>query len=398
MLPFENRDFILSYISAMGAYTLLTKTGVLLAVVFAVSSWTMTEVVISLLCAIHAVIAAACLYTLKKNWWGIFFWGGGLLTAILLVRDYTMLVSIIGGSSLITLFFLLGSDAYSFYQNEDTSSQRVKKYHRCSVWRYLIRYLLAHKNYLVNTAVMWGVACILPMLLRQIETLFVLWLGLAVLSLNTPICILLSCDPELEQAVRFLPCQGKSFCIPYCIFIFGCNLMVDVIFLCSWQIQIGEVSILSILAAIFFALQSALFSVLLEWYRPIRNWKIESDLWHHPRKYIVPVCMLLITGAVGTAPKLIYALVGMLAVECFILICKCRRCRMKNIKKCPKCGSCDIVRIPDNGRYSSGNNIYTTNVTLFGKIPVIRYVCCECGYVENWVENKSELEKIRSAF
>lgn len=69
---------------------------------------------------------------------------------------------------------------------------------------------------------------------------------------------------------------------------------------------------------------------------------------------------------------------------------------MKNSHCCPKCSSTDIRRIPDNGRYASGNNIYTTTITLFGKIPVIRYVCCNCGYVENWVEKKEELDKIRT--
>ena len=72
---------------------------------------------------------------------------------------------------------------------------------------------------------------------------------------------------------------------------------------------------------------------------------------------------------------------------------------MKNTGRCPKCGSSEIVRVPDHpGRYASGNNIYTSRGTLFGKIPVIRHVCCRCGYVENWVERREELEKIRRAF
>lgn len=72
---------------------------------------------------------------------------------------------------------------------------------------------------------------------------------------------------------------------------------------------------------------------------------------------------------------------------------------MKNTGKCPKCGSVSVVRIPDNpNRYASGNNIYTGTMTLFGKIPVIRYVCCDCGYVENWVEREHELRKIRNSF
>ena len=72
---------------------------------------------------------------------------------------------------------------------------------------------------------------------------------------------------------------------------------------------------------------------------------------------------------------------------------------MKNSGKSPKCGAIDIVRVPDNPRrYTSGNNIYTTSITLIGKIPVIRYVCCRCGYVENWVETAGELEQIKRTF
>lgn len=72
---------------------------------------------------------------------------------------------------------------------------------------------------------------------------------------------------------------------------------------------------------------------------------------------------------------------------------------MGNGNVCPKCGSQNVVRIPGNARrYASGNNIYTTKATLTGKIPVIRYVCCQCGYVENWVERRSQLEKIRQTF
>jgi len=72
---------------------------------------------------------------------------------------------------------------------------------------------------------------------------------------------------------------------------------------------------------------------------------------------------------------------------------------MKNARICPKCASQNIVRVPDHPfRHASGNNIYTSTVTLLGKIPVIRYVCCDCGYVENWVEQCRELEEIQRNF
>ena len=72
---------------------------------------------------------------------------------------------------------------------------------------------------------------------------------------------------------------------------------------------------------------------------------------------------------------------------------------MKNTGICPKCGGRDIVRVPDNpGRHASGNNIYTSSLTLFGKVPVIRYVCCQCGYVENWVEERGQREALQKTF
>ena len=72
---------------------------------------------------------------------------------------------------------------------------------------------------------------------------------------------------------------------------------------------------------------------------------------------------------------------------------------MKVSGKCPKCQSTNIIRIPAQPkRYMAGNNIYTTSITLLGKIPVIRYVCCNCGYVENWIDHQNELHKIKEHF
>ena len=259
MLPFEGRTLVFSYVAALGTYTLLTKTAGLLAVVWAVSRWSRVEILGSVLCALAAIVIVSYLYPMRLG----------------------------------------RTDAYAFYAQPASHRRAVKVHHRYSVWRYLFRYLMSHKNYLVNTAAMWGVACVLPVLLGQMEARFVLPIGFAILSLNTPICILLSCDPALEQAVRFLPGQKKAFCVPYCLFIFGCNLATDIIFLCSWQLQIGGVILLHALTAAAFALLSATGSVLLERYCPIRGWKIESDLWHHPRKYIVPAVMLLLAGLVS---------------------------------------------------------------------------------------------------
>lgn len=64
---------------------------------------------------------------------------------------------------------------------------------------------------------------------------------------------------------------------------------------------------------------------------------------------------------------------------------------MKNNKKCPKCNSENIIMIPGTIG-SSGNSIQAG--ALRGVVPVSRYLCCECGYSEEWVDSKADIEKL----
>ena len=319
MLPHQPQKFVFSYVAALGAYTLLTKTGLLLAVLLAVSAWKPIEITGMAISMLHGVLMAAAVYSLRKYWYAGGIWAAAIVSAILFLGSGLLFDLLLSANGFIAVLILRKAEVCVFYQEESEKSHAVKQRKRGSLWRYFFRYLSCRRNYLVNTAVMWCVAIVMPYFLREMAGLSVIPVGFAILSLNTPVCILLSCDCDLEQAVRFLPGQKGCFCVPYCLFIFSCNMAADMIFLLSWQIQNGGVTVLMIAGAVFFALQSAVLSVLLEWLYPIRGWKIESDLWHHPRKYVVPVVMLLLAGGACVWPVLLYVLPALLAVEIIIL-------------------------------------------------------------------------------
>lgn len=316
MLPFEERTFVFSYVSVMGGYTLLTKTAGLLAVLLAVSAWSEAAVrfrlVYAAVCAVNAVLVTACVFTWRKRRFPGILWGGVLTAAIFLLWNQAVFFPVMAASCLLAAGLLSGTSAYAFYHQDNANKCLIKNSGQPSIGRYLLRYLISHKNYMMNTLVLWGIACVLPVFFRQIyaqelaqdalqdlartQGQFVLPVGFAILSVNTPIGILLSCDPALERAVRFLPGQGKRFCIPYILFIFLCNMTADLIFLGSSWFWLGGVPAAALMEAVLFALLAAAGSVLLEWFFPIRNWKIENDLWHHPRKYVVPAATLLLAG------------------------------------------------------------------------------------------------------
>ena len=71
---------------------------------------------------------------------------------------------------------------------------------------------------------------------------------------------------------------------------------------------------------------------------------------------------------------------------------------MKNSRVCPKCNSQNIARILGQvGAHGAGNNIIT-GLTIFSAIKVTRFVCTDCGFSEEWIEPKSDLEKIRETY
>ena len=70
---------------------------------------------------------------------------------------------------------------------------------------------------------------------------------------------------------------------------------------------------------------------------------------------------------------------------------------MKNTKICPKCAGTKIVEIPGStGAYGVGNNV-PVGVTVFSYVKVNRYLCCDCGYSEEWI-NREDIERIEKKY
>jgi predicted nucleic-acid-binding Zn-ribbon protein len=69
---------------------------------------------------------------------------------------------------------------------------------------------------------------------------------------------------------------------------------------------------------------------------------------------------------------------------------------MKNKCCCPKCNSDEILRDQGaNQGYGYGNNL---QLSMFKQVIVTRYVCCNCGFIENWVDYPSDLVKVRDHY
>lgn len=73
---------------------------------------------------------------------------------------------------------------------------------------------------------------------------------------------------------------------------------------------------------------------------------------------------------------------------------------MKNTGICPKCGGKDILKVLSyTNRFGGGDVILTDNalpISLCG-VRVPRYVCCTCGYSEEWID-VTDLQKLKKQY
>lgn len=324
VLPFKNRDFVLACVFMLGSHTILTKTLPVWALFLAAGQLDGTEIITGILYGCMACLVTGAMYLLwkKRNYWLPLVWAAGIFTVILwpLCREMVALMAV--ASSLGALLYLRFADAYGFLHKTDPRPSFRHTGGRGSVFVYLLRYFTANKSCCLNTLGLCAAAALFPWLFGSVSGISGLPLGFALLCLNTPVCTILSGDPALEQALHILPGQSRRFCRKYGLFISMVNLMIYSIYLCSWQLinggliggASGSAAVTALWMALVFAFQSASLSVYLEWAHPIRGWKTESDLWHHPRKYIVPLLMLLAAALTGAWPLLLWVWTAILLV------------------------------------------------------------------------------------
>lgn len=329
-LPFPENRMKASFISAVSLYVAVTKTLPLLVLLFALGTPGVQEI---LMCA--ECIPAACLISpaVYLAFTGVTSGAAGAgrtvkpICSILaagaviygvFMADDLILACIMAASMTVSAVLIIKSDIYLFAVQSRGSVRISKKRSRAGIMGYMARRMKANPSYLTNTVFLCAFACILPVFFRSMDMPVSLFIAPGILILNTPLCTMLSSDPDTETAVRTLPSQTSGFRNRYCIFIFIFNLFIQVIYLCAVRVISGGIQPELIAASVLASLQGALLSAWLEWNFPVHGWKTELDLWHHPRKYIAPAITFILVMAAGAVPAALYAWSAILAAQLVI--------------------------------------------------------------------------------
>ena len=61
---------------------------------------------------------------------------------------------------------------------------------------------------------------------------------------------------------------------------------------------------------------------------------------------------------------------------------------------CPKCNSNNIIKIPSAVSGFETGNKSTIVLNSFSVVSLSRFLCCSCGFSEEWIDDKSDLDRV----
>ena len=68
---------------------------------------------------------------------------------------------------------------------------------------------------------------------------------------------------------------------------------------------------------------------------------------------------------------------------------------MKSQSKCPKCAATEIIRVPGS-LWKEGS--FIPMGFLHSPVPLARYVCSSCGFVEEWIDEEKGMALLKKVY
>jgi len=311
-LPFIKNHFLFSLACSTYLYVLGTKTLVLFAIFSSVMNPKLDIIISGFLiiisCCIHGILFALPKKRLPILSVSSLIICGGL--SWFERHDLVLVISLI--SILLAGVIYIKKDPYDFIQSTFSYKQKAH-IARGNFYTYLYRYFIFHKNYLTNSVFILVLAILLPFMFVETKMGSFYLLGLGILSINTPMSILFSSNRSILEKVKSLPNQKAKLILPYFLLLFIWNFIPSLIYLVLSKFFGQPYEIEHFLLVICLVILNSVGVILLEWYFPIKNWHVESDLWHHPRKYVMPGILMILIMMVMIIPSALMV-VGVLAL------------------------------------------------------------------------------------
>ena len=299
-MPFDKKNFTLSYALSMGIYVLFTKVLLLYTLLFAFGKG-IDILEIILITAEYVFICPAVMLVFAffsdKKALSLLIAAGSMAMCILLPKSYISL-AVYAAVSIVFIISLIFTDPYRFMKSTSSGLHKVKggNSKHFLIFKYITRYLMSNRSYLLNPVITLAFVSFLVKNMADMGFKEGILIGFAMLTINTPLAVIVSSNRGLHKKLDSMPSRIKNFFSHYACVLFVFYIICDALFIAILYILGVEIQCKAIIAAIFFSIQAAAATAFMEDKYHITKWSVEADLWHNPRKYIVPITLALEAG------------------------------------------------------------------------------------------------------
>ena len=295
-MPYDNKKTLWEYTAVVGIYTIFTKTTLLISLLFALTKFTILYCVLFLLGTIYAVIGGMCAFACLRRTplVSMLFAVVGASMAFFLPKGYIAAV-VLATADIAAAIILSAQPFESFYVKENTfiKPKARKGKPKMIIPKYIVRYFLTNKNFIVSIMISLVFSCFLAKMFDSQNIEFGFGAALAMISTNTPLATIVSSNRSLKKKLDVIPNKTVGFFVFYSIMSFIIYAVSYALFIIAYAILGGTLEFKWIITAVLFSVQCAVFVSILENKYTLTKWNTEPDLWHHPRKYIIPGVLLL---------------------------------------------------------------------------------------------------------
>ncbi|MBR3045674.1 MAG: hypothetical protein IKI45_14465 [Oscillospiraceae bacterium] len=300
-MPHDDRKCLWAYAAAIGAYVLLTKASILIALLFAFVKLSPSDIVIFILSFVYALFGGFAAFGVFRRMPAVSLLLAAvpIVIAILLQQPVPAItVLAVADVAVILLFSVLHLDDFYVQESAKLKAKHSSKSPKLIVPRYIIRYMLSNKSFLISTLFITGFGCFFAVMTEKQGFPMGCGIGLALVSMNSPLATIVSSSRSLERKLKALPDKTAQFFVPYAAAVFCFDVLVFAVFLTAFSLAGGQIDIRAFIAAGLFAVENAVCTAFLEDRFPITKWKSEPDLWRNPRKYILPLIFVFEAGLI----------------------------------------------------------------------------------------------------
>lgn len=291
-LPISRSNIYLSIVFAFTIWNLITKLNFLIILFIKYFDNPYSYIVILLLGAMMSiVISLTTLIDVQAK----------RIVSLILKIALAVIITVaiyLGLNPLISISILTIYNALLLFilsRNDLSNLIHYKKANKVHIFsNYFLNIVYTNKVLLVNTFLTLIVALVFSITQPDIEVF--LPIPFVLVSGNSTFCTIISGEKDIIKKLKILP--DNIFYKQYYIFMFMYFITVNTVIASTYVIFKGYMPMSMIIVAIVLSLIESYVIVLEEKHMPILSWKTKPELWKNPRKYILPIIVLVLLAPI----------------------------------------------------------------------------------------------------